>query len=196
MLKTASTLASALAVVLTLCGFAHAQPSSSKKPGFEFVMPTGTMVPTGAHGEEVKRGTLTAIQFSHGLRPDLVVTGTVGWSRTRPLGLGADAKLDMFTYDAGIECRVPRRSSDKRINFKPFSGIGFGAHSYSYRNVDVATAHNLAAYASIGGEIALVKVRVRLEVRDYMTWLDSPRAAGGTRRNDVAFLAGIRLGVR
>lgn len=124
----------------------------------------------------------------------MVLTSTVGWGRTRPLGR-SDAKLDMFTYDVGTEFRLPRRTGDGRFNVKPFTGVGVGARSYNYRNVDVATTHDLAAYVSAGGEIALAKVRLRLEVRDYMTWTN-PAGSGGARRNDVAFLAGLRLGVR
>ncbi len=36
----------------------------------------------------------TAVQLSYGLRPDLVLTSTVGWARATPLGLGPEAKLD------------------------------------------------------------------------------------------------------
>jgi len=46
------------------------------------------------------------MQLSYGLRPNLVLTGTVGWARTRPVGIGNDARLDMFTYDAGVEYRL------------------------------------------------------------------------------------------
>jgi hypothetical protein len=39
-------------------------------------------------------------------------------------------------------------------------------------------------------------VRVRLEVRDYLTWVTPLGAAATTRRNDVAVLAGLRLALR
>lgn len=159
-------------------------------------MPTGTINPTGPQGDDIKRASLTAVQLSYGLRPDLVLASTLGWARTRPLGLGTDARLDMFTYDVGAEFRIPRRVGDGRVNFKPFTGIGVGARSYNYRHIDAATTHNLAAYASAGGEVALSKVRVRLEVRDYMTWMNPAGALDSVRRNDVAFMAGLRLGVR
>ena len=196
MLKTVATVVNAVTIVLAVSGAAQAQSSAPTKPGFEFVMPTGTINPTGAQGDDMKRANLTAVQLSYGLRPDLVLTSTVGWARTRAVGLGTDAKLDMFTYDVGAECRIPRRVGDRRFNFKPFTGIGVGARSYDFRNIDAATTHNLAAYASAGGEIALAKVRLRLEVRDYMTWVSPAGASDSVRRNDVAFMAGLRLGGR
>lgn len=84
---------------------------------------------------------MTAVQLSYGPRPDLVLTTTSGWARATPLGLGPEAKLDVFAYDAGVEYRLPRRSDDRRINFKPFTGVGVGAPTHSYRNADPTGAH-------------------------------------------------------
>jgi len=196
MLKPVATVALVLAGLTTAAGLAHARSSVATRPGFELVVPSGTVVPTGAQDGDVKRANLTAVQLSYGLRPDLVLTSTVGWARTTPLGLGPKAKLDLFTYDAGVEYRLPRRSADRRINFKPFTGVGIGARTRSYRHVDVATTHNLATYASVGGELGLSRVRLRLELRDYLTWVTRLGSSGTTRRNDVAVLAGLRLALR
>ncbi len=196
MLKPVATVVLVLASLLTTSGLAHGQPSVATKPGFELLVPSGTVVPTGAQEDDVTRANLTAVQLSYGLRPDLVLTSTVGWARTRPLGLGPEAKLDLFTYDAGVEYRLPRRSADRRINFRPFTGVGMGARTHNYRHLDVATTHNLATYASAGGELGLSRVRVRLEVRDYLTWVTPFGTSDTTRRNDVAVLAGLRLALR
>lgn len=197
MLKPIATLALVFAGLAATSGVATAQSSTATKPGFELLVPSGTVVPTGAQEDDVKRGNLTAVQLSYGVRPDLVLTSTIGWARTTPTGRGPQARLNVFTYDAGVEYRLPRRSGDRRINFKPFTGVGLGARTHDYRHVDVATSHNLATYASVGGELGLSRVRVRLEVRDYLTWM-TPRvgASGTVRRNDVAVLAGLRLALR
>jgi hypothetical protein len=68
--------------------------------------------------------------------------------------------------------------------------------THSYRRVDVDTAHDLATYASVGGELGLPRVRVRIEVRDYLTWATPFGTSGTARRNDVAVLAGLRLALR
>ncbi|MGE0448855.1 MAG: hypothetical protein AB7Q29_04655 [Vicinamibacterales bacterium] len=196
MWKAVAAVALVLISLATTTGRAHAQSSVATRPGIELLVPSGTVVPTGAQEDDVKRARLTAIQASYGLRPDLVLTSTVGWARTTPVGLGPEAKLDLFTYDAGVEYRLPRRSADRRINFKPFTGMGAGARTRSYRNADVATTHGFATYASVGGELGVSRVRVRLEVRDYLTWVTPPGASGATRRNDVAVLAGLRLALR
>jgi hypothetical protein len=196
MLKPVATIALVLASLLTTAGLAHGQSTRAVKPGFELLVPSGTVVPTGAQEDDVKRAHLTAVQFSYGLRPELVLTSTVGWARTTPLSRGPEAKLDLFTYDAGVEYRLPRRSADRRINVKPFTGAGIGARTHSYRHADVPTTHSLAMYASAGAELGLSRVRVRLEVRDYLTRATPLGAAGATRRNDVAVLAGLRVALR
>jgi len=196
MLRALITIVHAIGVVAILSGPAHAQSSVPAKPGFELLLPTGTINPTGAPEEELTRATLAALQLSYGLRPDVVLTGTVGWGRARPVGRGTNARLDMFIYDVGAELRQPRRTGDGRFNVKPFTGIGVGARSYDYRDPDAATTHNLAAYVSAGGDIALAKVRLRLEMRDYITWTNPSGASGNVRYNDVAFTVGLRLAVR
>ena len=70
---------------------------------------------------------------------------------------------------------------------------GVGARSYNFRHADLATTHELAAYVSAGGELGLKRVRVRLEVRDYFTGVNQGTDA---RRNDLAVMAGLRLGLR
>jgi hypothetical protein len=188
----------ALVSLTATAGLASAQsgPGAPTTPGFELLVPSGTVVPTGAQDDAVTRGNMTAVQVSFGLRPDLVMTSTVGWTRATPRGLGPDARLHVYTYDAGLEYRLPRRSSDRAVNLKPFAGAGVGGRSHDYRRVDVGTRHDLSAYASVGGELGLSRVRLRLEVRDYLTWGTPLDAARATARNDVAVLAGLRLALR
>jgi hypothetical protein len=194
MRRSLITLTTAIAIAVTFAATARAQ-SVATKPGFELIVPSGAVLPTGSQGDSIKRGNMTAVQLSYGVRPALVVTGTFGWSRTRPLGLGSDARLHIFGYDLGAEIRAPRRSTDRRLNFKPFAGIGAGARTYNYRHVDSATTHDVAAYASAGAEIGMGRVRLRLEARDYVTGKGLDQSAGG-RKNDVALLAGVRLALR
>lgn len=199
MLKPTVAAALALVSLLIPTRLVHAQAATATTPGFELIVPSGTVVPTGGQDDgvknDVKRGNLTAVQVSFGVRPDLVLTSTVGWARTS-LSRSPETRLDLFTYDAGVEYRLPRRRGDRRINFKPFTGAGLGARTHSYRDGAIPATHNLATYASVGGELGLSRVRVRLEVRDYLTWASALQSSRRTRRNDVAVLAGLRLALR
>ena len=193
-LMTAAALSATLASARTLSAQAATAPAASeRRPGWELLVPTGSMVPTGAQRSAIKRGNLTAAQLSYVVRPSLAVTATVGWARSRDLAAASDPKLDVFTYDLGAEARAPRWGASNAVTFMPFAGAGAGARSYNYRSLDVAARHNLAAYASAGGELGVRRVRLRLEARDYATGF-RPLAGGGSAdtRNDVVLMAGLR----
>ncbi len=176
---------------------AQAQATTSQKPGWEFVVPTGTVVPTGAQRDILKRGNLNAAQLSYVARPSLAFTATLGWARSRDIASAGDPKVDVFMYDVGAELRAPRWIDGKRVSFSPFVGAGAGARSYNYHSLDVDATHNLAAYGSVGGEFGMGRVRVRLEARDYVTGF-KPLAGQGTAdtRNDVVVMAGLRIVMR
>lgn len=175
---------------------AEAQAGPGPGHRWEIGTPSGWLVPTGDHRTAVKRGGLNAVQASYILHPTVAVTATVGWARTRDLATVAEPKLDVFTYDLGAEFRTPRLPAGP-LTVAAFAGLGGGARSYNHRSLDVDATHNVAAYASVGGEIGLGRVRLRLEARDYLADFKALMGEGAAvTRNDVALLAGLRLARR
>lgn len=170
------------------------QDPSVKSTRWELVVPGGAIVPTGAQRDAIKRGNLTAIQLTYIARPALAITSTMGWARSRDIATVGDPKLDVFTYDVGAELRSPRWAAAKTYSFSTFAGAGAGGRSYNYRKLDVDATHNLAAYGSVGGELGIRRVRVRLEARDYLSGF-KPLSGEGTVRtgNDVVVMAGLRF---
>lgn len=161
---------------------------------WEILVPSGTLVPTGSQQDAIKRGNLTALQLSFVARPTFAITSTVGWARSRDIASIDNPKLDVFTYDVGAEARAPHSITGETVTFVPFAGVGAGGRSYNYRNLDVDATHNLAAYASVGGEVGVRRVRVRLEARDYVTEFKPLRGIGAARTgNDVVMMVGLRL---
>jgi len=137
---------------------------------------------------------VTAVQLSYVARPALALTATLGWARTRDIAAANDPKLDVFTYDAGAELRAPRWGAGKAVTFMPFAGVGAGARSYDYRSLDADATHDLAAYASAGGEVGVGRIRLRVDVRDYVSGFRPLGGAGAAdTRNDVVVMAGLRL---
>jgi hypothetical protein len=178
----------------TTVGTKTAAPTLSR---WDFDIPSGGVVPTGAQKGDVKRGLLTAAQLSYFVRPNVAVTATVGWATSRDLRTVGRPRLDVFTYDLGAEVRAPHWLAAHEISFSPFAGLGAGGRSYNYRHLDVDATHNLAAYLSAGGELGFHWVRLRVEVRDYVTGF-KPLAGGGAAdaRNDMTVLVGLRFGRR
>jgi len=176
---------------------ADTSATPERAPRWELLVPTGTVVPTGAQRAALKRGTLNAVQLAYVPRPAFAVTATLGWARSRDLASADTPKLDLFTYDVGAEVRAPGWLASKAVTFTPFAGVGAGARSYNHRSLDVAATHNVAAYGAVGGEVGVRRVRLRLEARDYVTGF-KPLGAGTAHartadtRNDVVVMVGLR----
>ena len=170
------------------------QATPPKPARWELAVPTGAILPTGVQRDAIKRGNLSAVQLTYVVRPALAITSTFGWARSRDVATAGSPKLDVFTYDVGAEVRAPRWLSGKTVTFSPFAGVGAGGRSYNYRKLDVAATHNVAAYASAGGELGFRQVRLRLEARDYVTGFKPLDGVGGARTgNDIVVMAGLRL---
>ena len=187
-----------VAFVVSKGSTARAQDVTPHKPHFEFIVNSGTIVPTGTQRDAIKRGDVTAAQLAYVIRPSFAITASVGWARTRDVASVGDPKLDMFTYDIGGEVRANQLLAGKTLSFSPFAGVGAGGRSYNYRSLAVDATHNLAAYGSAGGEVGIGRrVKLRIEARDYLTGfkpLDG--RVGNETRNDVSVMMGLRLKVR
>jgi len=173
---------------------ADAQTAPAQKPHWELLVSSGAVLPTGAQRDAVKQGKLTAAQVSYVVRPSLALTASLGWARTRDIATAGDPKLDAFSYDIGAEVRAPRLVARKALSFSPFAGVGAGGRSYDYRSLDADATHNAAAYGSVGGELGVRRIRLRVEARDYVTGF-RPLGGDGTSRtaNDVVVMAGLRF---
>ena len=171
-----------------------AQAAPAKSARWELNVPSGALIPTGDQRDAIKRGNISAVQITFVAKPMFAITSMAGWARSRDVATLGDPKLDVFTYDLGAEVRAPQVLSGKGMTFSAFAGIGGGGRSYNYRKLDVDATHNLSAYGSVGGEVAIRRVRVRLEARDYLSEF-KPLAGGGESRtgNDVVVMAGLRL---
>jgi hypothetical protein len=140
------------------------------------------------------RAQLSAAQLSWVARRPLAVTATCGWARSRDLGSIDLPRVDVFTYDLGAEVRGSEWRADRAVTFTSFAGAGAGARSYNYRSLNVDATHNVAGYGTVGGELGMGRVGLRLEVREYVTGFE-PLAGGGTSdtRSDAIVMVGLRF---
>ena len=92
----------------------------------------------------------------------------------------------MVQYDLGLELAPGTASAHRRVI--PFFGAGAGARSYD-RDAS-GRRYFLAGYGSIGSELALAGVRLRVEARDYVSRSETSGTVSGTW-NDVTAVAGL-----
>ena len=176
---------------------ALAQTAPSARNTFEVLTSSGALIPTGTERSAIKDAPLSTIQASYVMHSRFAVTAMFGWARSRDLATANTPKLDVFTYDIGAEARAPQMNASESVSFTPFAGIGAGARSYNYRKLDVDATHNLAGYASAGGELGMGRVHLRLEMRDYVAGFKPLNGLGtSATRNDVVALIGVRFATR
>lgn len=192
-LRATATRAVVAALLLTAVT-AQAARAQDGAPSWQFRLANGSLVPTGAQRDALKRAPVLAAQLSRILTPTLAVVGTFGWARSRDLATVDATKLDIFSADLGIEATGSTRRISNTFSFTPLVGLGSGVRSYHHRNLAVDETTTLGGYLAAGGEVGIGRVGVRLEVRDYLTNF-TPLIAGGRSsvRNEVMLLGALRL---
>ena len=192
--RTALIAVAAIGSLLVPSHTAVAQTAAEQPRTWELRVASGELVPTGTLRNSLRDAQVTAVQVSYAIRPSLAVTGTFGWARSRDIASVDSPKLDVFTSDIGIEGRAGQWFANHAVTFAPFAGIGAGARSYNYRSLDVNATHNVAGYGTVGGELGVGRVGLRLEVRDYTSGF-KPLAEVGRASvgNDVVIMAALRF---
>jgi hypothetical protein len=192
--RATSTAVVTLGMLLSSMSAAAAQTPASQPSTWELRFTSGAFVPVGDQRNFLKNAQVNAAQLSWVVRPSLAVTGTFGWARSRDVASSDTPKLDVFTTDLGVEARPAHWFADRAVTFSPFVGLGAGARSYNYRKLDLDATHNLASYGTVGGELGVGRVGLRLEVRDYVAGFKPLGGAGrADTRNDIVVMAGVRF---
>jgi hypothetical protein len=161
--------------------------------GFEVRPYVGAYIPTGNQRDLLRDAVLVGGQASYRLNPHLAVTGTLGWSPSKDRITPGDQKLDVWQYDLGAELRAPSWVQSGTIDFTPFVGLGAGARTYNYRDLDVDAKTNFAGYGVLGGELGFGRIGWRLEARDYVSQFKPFDGGDSKTRNDVTVATGLTL---
>ena len=184
----------ALLLLLASTRPAVAQTPPQPPAAWEFCVSAGWFIPTGAERASLKGADLTAVVVSYVPRPSFAITGTFEWARSHDLAVAGEPKLDIFICDVGAEARGTQMPLGGAWKVAPFVGIGGGARSTNIPKLPTDPTTSLAAYGSAGGEFAIHRVRLRLEVRDYVSTFKAIAGGGkATTRNDVVIMLGLRF---
>jgi hypothetical protein len=192
--RTALAIMGAAVLFLASTRPAEAQTPLQRPAAWEFYVSTGRLIPTGAERDSLKAADLTALVVSYVPRPAFAITGTFGWARSHDIAIAGEPKLDVFLVDVGAEARAPEASLGGAWKVAPFVGIGGGTRSYNIPKLAAEPTNNLAGYGSVGGEFAIHRIHLRLEIRDYVSSFKPLLGAGrAATRNDVVVLLGLRF---
>lgn len=192
--RTARIAGATVVLVISSADALLAQHDAPRTATWEARVASGAFVGVGDQRQSLKDAQVTSLQISRLVQPQIAVTGTFAWARSRDLASIGAPKLDVFGSDIGLEARSAERGVNRAVSIRAFAGFGGGARSYNHRSLDIAATHNLAAYASVGGEVGLGRVALRVEARDYTTGFRPLSGAGSSvARNDVYLMGALRL---
>ena len=192
--RIARTTLGVASLVAALPLSARAQSSATEASPWELRFTSGALVATGDLRNELKDASMTGLQVSWLLRPSLAITGSFAWASSHDLSAAANPMLDIFTSDLGLEARPATWFASHAITFSPFVGLGGGVQSFNYRHLAVTPSNNLAGYASVGGEVGVGRVGLRIEVRDYAGSFTALQGASASSvKNNVMILAALRF---
>lgn len=171
------------------------EQSDARKPSrWEFLVASGTLLPTGTQRGDIRRAEITSVQLTYVAQPQLAITTALGWARSRDVAVESSPRLNIFSYDIGAEFRPFDWADDRKLAFRPFAGVGAGGRSYDYPGADIDARHHIAGYLSAGGEFGNRRFRLRFEVRNYLSGFTSVHEErSSVARNDVVAMLGLRI---
>ncbi len=181
-------LAIAAAVIAFASTPARADEPSRKLGVAPFV---GAFVGTGDQRDLLDDSVLTGLTATYEVTPYVAVVGAFGWSPTQVKGLRQD--LDLFQYDLGVQGQYPVALMDG-WTLKPFLGVGAGARTYNFRDLDVDAETDFAGYVAAGANVEHGPLALGLTARDYVTAYDGLAGeADQTARNDLGLFASVSV---
>ncbi|MBX3174366.1 MAG: hypothetical protein KF709_08125 [Gemmatimonadaceae bacterium] len=195
MTSIARSIQLAFRTMTTLLVFALPAAAQTEAPRhWEARITSGSMMPVGELQQSLRSAPLTAAQVSWSPRPQLAVTGTLGWARSRDLLTLGSPKVDAITLDLGVELRSRPRALGRRSSIDGFAGLGAGLRRYDSRAVGSDASRHAAAYAAVGSELVYRRVGLRLELREYVGGFRPLNGAGSQMlANDVVVMTALRI---
>jgi len=176
---------------------AHAQFAWLRRDSMRFeIRPyAGVYLPTGAQRADIEGASVGGLQMSLGVVPRFAMTLTLGVAQSNDRIGATDRHVDIIQYDVGGEWRRPVWYRDGRYELAPFIGAGFGTRTYLYAARGDTVTTSTDGYATIGAELGVGLIGVRVEARDYVSRFASlaTTGTGPTTRNDVTVSVGIAI---
>ena len=155
----------------------------------------GAYLPTGDHGEILSEAITIGVQGGYAITEHVSFVATFGFTGSGDKRIPLDDNLDLFSYDIGAELTRSFPVGDGGMTLSPFVGVGAGGRTYDYRDLTTDSESNFAGYASIGGQLRMKTIGVRLEARDYVSSFKglTGEMTERTARNDISIFTALSL---
>lgn len=184
----------ALAALAALCARPALAQGAQEARRFEVATYVGAYVPTGNQRDVLDDAALVGLTASYDVSRYLALVGSFGWATTEVKGL-AQSDLYLFQYDVGLQGQYAIETGGG-VTLKPFVGLGVGARTYSFRDLNVSSETDVAGYFAVGGSVEYRLATLSLTAREYVSAYDGLGISNtSSTRNDLGLCAsfGMRL---
>lgn len=183
-----------LSAALLGAGVAGDAAAQSIRAGrFEVRPLVGAYLPTGDHREILNDGITMGAQGGYAITKHVSLVSTFSLAASGDKHIPLDDNLDLFSYDVGAELTKSFLIGNGGMTLSPFVGVGGGGRTYDYRDLATDSESNFAGYGSIGGQLRMRTIGVRLEARDYVSSFKglTGEMTEPTARNDISIVTAL-----
>lgn len=172
-------------------------PVAAQEPGpVTTRLIAGAVTPIGDLKDWYGNGGLGGVQATWQMKPWLATTASMSWANapTRRRDGIPDFAVG-WTYDAGLETRVPDwKLTIGSTDVAPFAGGGIGSRAYYLPTSVQGSTTGFAGYGALGADAGRHGSRwgLRLEARGYRTsFTDVQKSVARASGTDVAWMLGL-----
>lgn len=177
------------AAILGIAGNAQAQDTTRK---LEISPYAGAYLGLGDQRDTLEDAFLAGLRLKYDFHPYVALTGSFAWSPTEAKQF-ANEKLDVYQYDLGVQGQYPiALTADWTL--KPFVGVGVGARTYDFRDLNADAETDFVWYSELGAGIERGPLAFAVTARDTMSAYDG--LAGeqdSTTRIDLQLFGSVGL---
>lgn len=184
-----------LSVVIAAFVALTATQARAQEPERKFAIApfVGAYVPTGDIRDVLDDSLLVGVTASYDVHRYVAVLGSFSWAPSQAKGIVAGEDVDLFQYDLGVQGQYPI-ALNADWTFKPFVGVGAGARTYSFRDLDVDAETDFAGYVAAGGALQYEALELSVSVRDQLSAFDGLAGQDdSTTSNDLSMFASIGM---
>jgi Outer membrane protein beta-barrel domain len=190
--RTMEKLVTAVAILAAVAGGPVLAQEEEPARRFQMRPYAGAFVPVGDQRDVLDDAVLVGMAVSYDVHPNLAVVGSFGWAASRGTAGATKAEdLDVLQYDVGVASQLPIETVSG-VTLKPFVGVGVGARTYDYRDLDVDSETDVVGYVSLGASLEYREVSLGFALRDCFSEYDGiGTEETAATRNDLGVFASL-----
>jgi hypothetical protein len=175
---------------------ASAAAAQTRKAAMEIRPFAGVYVPTGAQHDIFRIAPMVGVQGALELRPNIHLVGELSWVPANMKVATTNDNAHILSQDLGVEMLLVRELPNGWL-VKPFAGLGGGIRNFLYRANEFTSRGGPAGYGTLGSELEIGSIALRLEARGHIFRYRPPMTGSdNVTRRDLSVQLGMAYHLR